>query len=158
MSDPSKDASSPASSSASSRGMEHHDLVGVVLSYAAFAALWILLSDRVVAWLFSDPNTIILVSTLKGWAFIAVTTVLLYVLLRRRLPGERLRMSPEARLHIGLPMTLLAAGVVVLTVTGVAYTLERYRQTQSQQLTAVAQLKTKRIEDWIAATVTAEVA
>ena len=56
----------------------------IILIYAVFAFLWILLSDKVVAWLFKDPAQIILASILKGWLFVAVTSLLLYVLLRRR--------------------------------------------------------------------------
>ena len=55
----------------------------VVLIYAAFAGLWILLSDRLVALLVSDPQTIALVSTIKGWLFVAVTSLLLYGLIKR---------------------------------------------------------------------------
>ena len=32
----------------------------IVLAYAAFAALWILLSDRVMGWLISDTDTLVL--------------------------------------------------------------------------------------------------
>jgi two-component system NtrC family sensor kinase len=75
-------------------------IVRVVLLYAVFASLWILLSDRAVAWLFSDPAQIILVSTIKGWGFVVVTSTLLYALMRRLLApslrereiqGEKLR-------------------------------------------------------------------
>ena len=59
-----------------------------VLVYAAFAAVWILLSDRAVAALFVDPTWFALASTLKGWLFVAVTSVLLYGLMRRRMGGE----------------------------------------------------------------------
>lgn len=55
----------------------------LVLAYAGFAALWILFSDRAVAVLFSDPAQIIRASMFKGWAFVAVTSLLLYVLVRR---------------------------------------------------------------------------
>ena len=56
----------------------------VVLIYAAFAALWILLSDRLVAALFSEPSHILLASMLKGWLFVAITSLLLYGLIRGR--------------------------------------------------------------------------
>ncbi|HEX8600404.1 MAG TPA: PAS domain S-box protein [Chloroflexia bacterium] len=46
-------------------------------------ALWIVLSDRLVAALFSDLETFAWVQTFKGWFFIAATTVLLYALIRR---------------------------------------------------------------------------
>ncbi|WP_342619236.1 PAS domain S-box protein [Rhodoferax sp. GW822-FHT02A01] len=54
-----------------------------VLTYATLAALWILVSDYVVAWMFQDPGLIARASTLKGWLFVGVTTVLLYRLIRR---------------------------------------------------------------------------
>jgi len=55
----------------------------VVLAYAIFAGLWILLSDRAMGLLFSDPDTLVQASMAKGWFFVAVTSLLLYVLVRR---------------------------------------------------------------------------
>ena len=55
----------------------------MALVYAVFAGLWILLSDRAMGFLFSDPETLVKASMVKGWAFVAVTTLLLYVLVRR---------------------------------------------------------------------------
>ena len=59
------------------------DVLRVVLIYAVFASLWILLSDTVVGWLFSDPADIVRVSTIKGWLFVIVTSLSLYGLIRR---------------------------------------------------------------------------
>jgi len=59
------------------------DGIGVVAVYAVFAVLWILLSDHFVAWLFKDPAEVILASTFKGLLFVAVTTLLLFGLVRR---------------------------------------------------------------------------
>lgn len=56
----------------------------IVLAYASFASLWILLSDKAVAWLFHDLDTLTLVSMLKGWLFVAVTSVLLYGLIKQQ--------------------------------------------------------------------------
>ncbi|WP_174875890.1 putative bifunctional diguanylate cyclase/phosphodiesterase [Vogesella oryzae] len=56
-----------------------------VMGYAIFAALWILFSDQLAAVLFRDPATLTLVSTIKGWLFVAVTSLLLYGLIRRQL-------------------------------------------------------------------------
>ena len=55
----------------------------IVVVYAVFACLWILLSDNAVAWLFTDPARITLISTIKGWSFVAVTSLLLYGLIQR---------------------------------------------------------------------------
>lgn len=52
----------------------------MALAYAVFAGLWILLSDRAMGLLFSDPEALVRASMAKGWFFVAVTTLLLYVL------------------------------------------------------------------------------
>lgn len=61
----------------------HAGVINVVLAYAFFAALWILLSDRVIGALRMDPQTLVLVNVAKGWCFVAVTALLLYFLVRR---------------------------------------------------------------------------
>lgn len=61
----------------------HHRVVRIVLIYVVFAALWILVSDAIVAWVVSDPAQRTSVSTFKGWAFVAVTGGLLYLLISR---------------------------------------------------------------------------
>lgn len=55
----------------------------VVLTYAGFAAIWILLSDRAAETLFREPAALARASLFKGWFFVAVTSLLLFVLLRR---------------------------------------------------------------------------
>ena len=60
----------------------------LVLTYALFACLWILLSDRAVAWL-DDPAKIMLVGTIKDWLFVALTSLLLYGLISRLLTQYR---------------------------------------------------------------------
>ena len=57
----------------------------LVWVYALVAGLWIGFSDQVAAWLFPDLNQFAQVSTFKGWLFVAVTSVLLYALIRHQL-------------------------------------------------------------------------
>ena len=57
----------------------------IVFIYLVFAGLWILLSDKAVALLFRDPEQITLVSMIKGWLFVLLTSLLLYSLIRRLL-------------------------------------------------------------------------
>jgi diguanylate cyclase (GGDEF)-like protein/PAS domain S-box-containing protein len=59
----------------------------IVLTYAGFSSLWILLSDKIVAILFSDPATMTLVSMIKGWLFVAVTSLFLFGLIRQLVDG-----------------------------------------------------------------------
>ncbi len=51
-------------------------------SYAVVASGWILLSDKLVAVLLSDPAVITRVSIYKGWAFVALTAVILHRMIR----------------------------------------------------------------------------
>lgn len=55
----------------------------VIAIYAVFASFWILISDNLVSWLFSDPLVIGRISMVKGWFFVAVTSLLLFGLIRR---------------------------------------------------------------------------
>ena len=71
----------------------------VALVYAVFAGLWILLSDRAMGLLFRDPEALVEASMLKGWFFVAVTTLLLYVLVRQligQLEASNQRQRTEA--------------------------------------------------------------
>lgn len=64
---------------------QHRSAFRVVLGYGVFSALWILFSDHAVGLLFSDPVQITRASIAKGWVFVAVTTLLLYFLVRGQL-------------------------------------------------------------------------
>jgi len=55
----------------------------IVLAYALFASLWILFSDEAIFWLTTKPEEFIRISIFKGWLFVAVTSLLLFTLLRR---------------------------------------------------------------------------
>ncbi|MCM2327101.1 MAG: PAS domain S-box protein, partial [Lysobacter sp.] len=61
----------------------HAGVAGVVAFYAAVAGAWILLSDRMVASLVGSHDAHWLAQTLKGLAFVGVTSLLLWVLVRR---------------------------------------------------------------------------
>ncbi|MBQ0958304.1 hypothetical protein KAK06_04985 [Ideonella sp. 4Y11] len=54
----------------------------IVLGYAFGGGLWILGSDWLLGQLISDAPTLAQVSAYKGWAFIALTSLLLYRALR----------------------------------------------------------------------------
>ena len=72
----------PPSPQAAPRPSPRIGAVRITVVYAAVAALWIAFSDRFVAQLDAKPATFELLSTLKGWLFVAVTSVLLWSLLR----------------------------------------------------------------------------
>ncbi len=58
-------------------------VVAIVLAYAFFGGMWILLSDRAMGLMIQDPETLVRASMFKGWFYVAVTTLLLAVLMKR---------------------------------------------------------------------------
>ena len=124
--------------------------LAVVLIYACFAALWILLSDHVVELLFQTPAAVLLASTVKGWLFVTVTSVLLYGLLRRRSSppaagapsGLRRRVLPI----VGV-MGLVLGAVVSLSIW---HNLSEERDNAALQLQAVSESKAREVSSWLA--------
>lgn len=57
----------------------------ISLIYAAAGIVWIVFSDRVLSALVSDSEVLARLEIYKGWAFVVVTAVLLYLLLRGHL-------------------------------------------------------------------------
>jgi two-component system, NarL family, sensor histidine kinase UhpB len=57
--------------------------VRIVLLFLLFAALWVLLSDRVVEWVAGDVIQSARLQTIKGLLFVAITAGWLFVVLRR---------------------------------------------------------------------------
>ena len=121
----------------------------IMLYYCAFSALWILVSDRALAWLFSDPAILELAGTVKGWLYVVVSALLLYAALRH-LPAMARRPSRKSDAwSLRAPFLLLGAGIVVLTGVGIVNTLLQYRERQENQLRTIAQLKVRQIGDWL---------
>ncbi|MDD3173336.1 MAG: PAS domain-containing protein [Herbinix sp.] len=46
--------------------------------FVFFGVIWILLSDKIVAWTINDKHTIVLFSMLKGWVYVLLTGMLVY--------------------------------------------------------------------------------
>ncbi|HEX5802267.1 MAG TPA: PAS domain S-box protein [Azospira sp.] len=124
-------------------------VLGVVLAYAAFAALWILLSDRLLLWLFSDPVDLALASTLKGWAFVLCTSLLLLGLLRRRERAAGVPRPPLAPRRPLLPFALLTLAIVAITAAGIGNLFVQQERTEVARLQAIADLKARQIGDWL---------
>lgn len=55
----------------------------VAVLYVLIGGLWILLSDRVVASIFPDPRELTIAQTYKGWAFVAITGLILFAYIGR---------------------------------------------------------------------------
>ncbi|HEY3308765.1 MAG TPA: hypothetical protein VGJ93_09955 [Desulfuromonadaceae bacterium] len=55
----------------------------IVIVYALISGLWIYFSDMLLEVLVQDPHLMARFGMLKGWVFILVTSILLYVLIHR---------------------------------------------------------------------------
>jgi PAS domain S-box-containing protein len=153
---------------------DRNTILTVVLGYAVFGALWILVSDRVVEGLLSDPAMVTLASTLKGWVFIAITSLLLYRVMQRpaaSTPPLAPQLAPQQAYSAGTtaaapdavantvsqsprksllrPLVLAAAIIAGLTALVIAYDVKRHQETEIARLQTVADLKTRQIADWL---------
>lgn len=71
-----------------------HSARRIALLYVIFATGWILFSDQLVYWAFTDGHWYRWAQTAKGWFFIAITAVLLYGLLNKTFKNiERLTLE-----------------------------------------------------------------
>jgi len=121
--------------------------LAVVLLYACFSALWILLSDHVVERLVQDANTRITAHTAKGWLFVVVTSALLYALLRRLRAGEA---TASARPAVSAPVLLGAGGIVsALVAFAVWHNLTEERRAAAPRLQTVAQAQARELGQWL---------
>ena len=55
----------------------------IALIYLAVGAVWILFTDRLLAWLHLDPHIALWIQTAKGWLFVIGSAVVLFVAARR---------------------------------------------------------------------------
>ncbi|MBI3096617.1 MAG: PAS domain-containing protein, partial [Rhodocyclales bacterium] len=128
--------------------LSHTAILTAVLGYATFGALWILVSDQFVDTLLEDPGLKLVAGTIKGWAFVAVTALLLYLLLQRQFARPRSvpTVWDSSRLHLAL-----AAGVI-LTITGVAihFRFEHHHAVKADHIETIANVKARQVADWLA--------
>jgi PAS domain S-box-containing protein len=125
-------------------------ILTIVLLYAAFASLWILISDKTVEWLFGDPAWATLASTSKGLVFVAVTSVVLYGLMRRlvgRSDGSSVKVVSLRPLT--LPLVLIALTILAMALGGIALTATQQKRELVGKLQTIADLKTRQIENWL---------
>ncbi len=118
----------------------------VVLFYATFAAFWILVSDKAVAWRFSDPAQIALVSILKDWAAVFVTALLLHRLMQNQ--NGPTHLSTQSQRPLALPLVLLTLVIGALTVGGILHTFQQQKDKEIALLRTIADLKSRQIADW----------
>ncbi len=119
--------------------------------YAGGASLWILASDSLLAD-FADLKTGIAFGTLKGMAFVAITTALL-ILILRFIPGVTANDMPAPPHRSILPdlIALTALAVAVSLVAFITYRIQIdvAKRDALASLQAVARLKVSGLSQWL---------
>jgi len=69
-------------------------------AFALFSMVWIWASDRLLAMLVADPGTLTSFQSLKGWGFVLVTSVLLFILVDREMRADDALRESEERLRL----------------------------------------------------------
>ncbi|MBU2569198.1 MAG: PAS domain S-box protein [Gammaproteobacteria bacterium] len=113
-----------------SRRYRRAEIICVVLTYALCAALWIFFSDRLLSRLIDEPNKIALISTIKGWVFVIVTSLLLFRLMHRLMDRETIAENTENNhFNTGLYWTVLIVAVFLFV-----FAYSQYRSFGNQLL------------------------
>ncbi|MDP2393747.1 MAG: PAS domain-containing protein [Methylococcaceae bacterium] len=125
-------------------------IVSVVLVYAVFAGLWILLSDQLMQIIVTDPEQLVWISMFKGWLFVCITSMLLYgTMLRWVDSGAETLDVPKASHWFRLPFLSLVIIICLFTATSIINTREHQKQTEIAKLQAIADLKATEVIDWL---------
>lgn len=124
-------------------------ILAVVLIYAVFAASWILLSDRFIQLLFTQPEQLMLISMFKGWLFVGITSLLLYGLMRRWLGGaEESHQQPPRRKWL-VPFILLVIAIVLSAVFGILLSYKQHKTETINRLEEISDAKSRQISAWL---------
>lgn len=133
-----------------SKPADGNGILSIVLIYAVFAAGWILLSDKLVQLVFSDPYRIILVSIVKGWLFVGITSLLLYSLMQRWGGGERAtKIIPVGSRRLRVFFLSLAMIIVLLTCVNMIHAVKHERTEVIGRMQAVTEFKALLLADWL---------
>ncbi|HVJ35715.1 MAG TPA: EAL domain-containing protein [Terriglobia bacterium] len=126
------------------------------IGYAIFAALWIFLSDSLLAHRFEE-QAVTRLAMAKGVVFVTVTSALLFLALRHASqhgPSEELPLLDETRPgrpwpHI-VAILALCCGIGLMAWTRYDAERDAAEQAMLRQLQAIAKIKAKSIQDWLA--------
>ncbi|MGZ8222355.1 MAG: PAS domain-containing protein [Methylobacter sp.] len=125
-------------------------ILSIVLIYALFGAGWILLSDKWVQLVFSDPHQIILVSIVKGWLFVGMTSLLLYSLMQHWGGGvTATKIIPVGSRRLRASFLALATVIIVLTGAVIVHAFKHQKEGVLDRMQAVTEFKARQISDWL---------
>lgn len=122
----------------------------IVSIYAVFGVLWILLSDTTLKVLIQDAGQFAIASMLKGWLFVAITSLLLFGLLRRfDLRPASTGTDLPSRSRRWLPITALTLSMLGASVGSIAYHWQQQQLEEFTRLQVIAKFRATQITDWL---------
>ncbi|HBH47747.1 MAG TPA: hypothetical protein DDX98_03870 [Bacteroidales bacterium] len=63
----------------------HPSALRIAIVFLVIGALWIILSDKIVAFMVRDVNQLTAIQTIKGWVFIAITAIVIFMLVNHEI-------------------------------------------------------------------------
>ncbi len=127
-----------------------HHALRITLIYLAFAALWILVSDRALEAFFGDVALLTHMQTLKGIVFVVITALMLYLLIARTKLTPR-ESSPN-HLTPWAPLLIFLMLAVAISLTG-WYAYTAFKRSLEEDviidLTKTGNLKKTQAEAWL---------
>jgi len=98
----------------------------------------------------SNPSKIMLADMLKGWLFVAMSSLLLYGLMQRVIDETSPYQAPAYPARpLGLPFILLAAIIIAVTGSLIYQTYQHHSEVERARLQAVNSLKSLLIANWL---------
>lgn len=89
--------------------------------YAIVSAVWIRFSDALVLRIFEGPALYSSVQTIKGWAFVLCTSIMIYLLVRRYLSGLNKEISTRRTVEADLHEQKRALSTLISNLPGMVY-------------------------------------
>lgn len=128
----------------------------IALLYALLGSLWIVITGSLWSDAGQPPAALAQLERIKGLGFIAITSVLLYILLNslsasaNNIPSSALPSSPRAdKLRLVLMLAAVASAVPLLALVILLSETPRLEADAYQDLETIAELKSEQVRSWL---------
>ncbi len=132
-----------------------HSVLLITLFYALGASLWIMFSDLLIGYFIDDPGALVIASTIKGWGFVCITSLLLYAVLLRvsaRVSAVDTLETGSARWRDRALYWYVFVAIALIILAGVVTVddlVDRHEAQNTARLQSIARLKADQISHWL---------
>ncbi|NGX14816.1 PAS domain S-box protein [Wenzhouxiangella sp. XN24] len=121
----------------------------IALGYAVAASAWIILSDFALGAMVTDLRTATVVGAIKGIGFVAVTTAMLYLTLRRLVPSAVAEETALPRRWLGWGLGVLLTGLAAAGIVATLSLTAMHERHEVEHLQVLAESKAVQVGDWL---------